>query len=41
MLDENALPAEIKELIREGNWAQGAVRIVIDNHIALFCTNGR
>ncbi len=36
MLDENALPAEIKELIREGNWAQGAVRIVIDNHIALF-----
>lgn len=36
MLDENALPAEIKALIREGNWAQGAVRIVIENHIALF-----
>lgn len=36
MLDENALPAEIKELIREGNWAQGAVRIVIENHIDLF-----
>ena len=36
MLDENALPAEIKAKIREGNWAQGAVRIVIDNHIALF-----
>jgi len=36
MLDENALPAEIKEIIRDGNWAQGAVRIVIDNHIALF-----
>ncbi len=26
MLDENALPGEIKELIRAGNWAQGAVR---------------
>src|SRR5574344_51329 len=36
LLDENALPAEIKELIREGNWAQGSVRIVIDKHIALF-----
>jgi phosphotransferase system, enzyme I, PtsP len=36
MLDENALPAEIKELIREGNWAQGAVRIVIDTHVAQF-----
>ncbi|WP_163122414.1 phosphoenolpyruvate--protein phosphotransferase [Acinetobacter portensis] len=36
MLDENALPAEIKEFIRDGNWAQGAVRIVIDKHIALF-----
>ena len=36
MLDENALPAEIKALIREGNWAQGAVRIVIENHIDLF-----
>lgn len=36
MLDENALPAEIKELIRAGNWAQGAVRRVIDKHISLF-----
>ena len=36
MLDENALPAEIKAEIRDGNWAQGAVRIVIDTHIALF-----
>ena len=36
MLDENALPAEIKELIRDGNWAQGAVKRVIDRHIALF-----
>ena len=36
MLDENALPAEIKTLIREGHWAQGAVRIVIDSHVAQF-----
>ncbi|WP_151708627.1 phosphoenolpyruvate--protein phosphotransferase [Acinetobacter brisouii] len=36
MLDENALPAEIKELIREGHWAQGAVKKVMDKHIALF-----
>lgn len=36
MLDENALPAEIKVFIREGHWAQGAVRIVIDNHVAQF-----
>ncbi len=36
MLDENALPAEIKELIRAGNWSQGAVRRVIDKHITLF-----
>ncbi len=36
MLDENALPAEIKALIRDGHWAQGAVRIVIDSHVAQF-----
>ncbi|TQR68171.1 phosphoenolpyruvate--protein phosphotransferase [Acinetobacter sp. RF14B] len=36
MLDENALPAEIKAEIRDGNWAQGAVRIVIDSHVAQF-----
>ncbi|USP40128.1 phosphoenolpyruvate--protein phosphotransferase [Acinetobacter sp. XS-4] len=36
MLDENALPAEIKELIRDGHWAQGAVRRVIEKHSALF-----
>lgn len=36
MLDENALPSEIKELIRAGNWAQGAVRRVIDRHSAHF-----
>ncbi|WP_353170223.1 phosphoenolpyruvate--protein phosphotransferase [Acinetobacter rudis] len=36
MLDDNALPAEIKELIRDGHWAQGAVKKVIDRHVALF-----
>lgn len=36
MLDENVLPFEIKEQIRNGNWAQGAVRRVIDKHVAIF-----
>ena len=36
MLDAHALPAEIKTEIKAGNWAQGAVRRVIDKHIALF-----
>nr|WP_314367074.1 phosphoenolpyruvate--protein phosphotransferase [uncultured Acinetobacter sp.] len=36
MLDENVLPSEIKDHIRAGSWAQGAVRKVIDKHIALF-----
>lgn len=36
MLDENALPSEIKDHIRTGSWAQGAVRKVIDKHVALF-----
>ena len=36
MLDETALPSEIKEHIRSGSWAQGAVRKVIDKHVALF-----
>ena len=36
MLDENALPSEIKDHIRSGSWAQGAVRKVIDKHVALF-----
>ena len=36
MLDENALPSEIKDHIRAGSWAQGAVRKVIDKHVALF-----
>ena len=36
MLDENALPSEIKDHIRAGNWAQGAVRRVMEKHTALF-----
>lgn len=36
MLDDNALPAEINALIRQGNWAQGAVRKVIEIHTAHF-----
>ncbi|WP_293743481.1 phosphoenolpyruvate--protein phosphotransferase [uncultured Acinetobacter sp.] len=36
MLDENVLPSEIKDHIRAGSWAQGAVRKVIDKHVALF-----
>lgn len=36
MLDDNALPAEINALIRGGNWAQGAVRKVIESHTAHF-----
>lgn len=36
MLDDNALPAEINALIRAGNWAQGAVRKVIEVHTAHF-----
>jgi len=36
MLDDNALPAEIVGKIKGGNWAQGAVRTVIDQHSAHF-----
>lgn len=36
MLDDNALPAEINALIRAGDWAQGAVRKVIEVHTAHF-----
>ena len=36
MLDDHALPAEINSLIRDGHWAQGAVRRVIDKHASLF-----
>lgn len=36
MLDEHALPLEIQDEIRAGSWAQGAVKRVIDKHIAHF-----
>ncbi|WP_410209564.1 phosphoenolpyruvate--protein phosphotransferase [Aquirhabdus sp.] len=36
MLDDHALPAEINAKIKAGNWAQGAVRAVIDQHTAHF-----
>lgn len=36
MLDDNALPAEINHLIRDGHWAQGAVRRVIEKHVNAF-----
>lgn len=36
MLDDNALPAEINASIRAGNWAQGAVRKVIEAHSSHF-----
>ncbi|MBF7683754.1 phosphoenolpyruvate--protein phosphotransferase [Acinetobacter sp. B5B] len=36
MLDDHALPQEIKEEIKAGHWAQGAVRIVLERHIAHF-----
>lgn len=36
MLDDNALPAEINALIRDGHWAQGAVRRVIEKHVNIF-----
>lgn len=36
MLDDHALPAEISGLIREGHWAQGSVRRVIEKHANAF-----
>ena len=36
MLDDNALPAEIAAEIRNGSWAQGAVRHVIEAHSVHF-----
>lgn len=36
MLDDNALPAEIAERIEAGNWAQGALREVIEEHMQSF-----
>lgn len=36
MLDDNALPSEIIEHITAGNWAQGALREVIEAHMQTF-----
>jgi len=36
MLDDHALGHEIRERIRSGSWAQGALRQVIDKHIHNF-----
>ncbi len=36
MLDDNALVTEIEERIRAGNWAQGALREVIEAHMQAF-----
>nr|WP_240776386.1 phosphoenolpyruvate--protein phosphotransferase [Nitrincola alkalilacustris] len=36
MLDDNALAAEIIARINEGNWAQGALREVISEHVREF-----
>ncbi|HEX4870029.1 MAG TPA: phosphoenolpyruvate-utilizing N-terminal domain-containing protein, partial [Moraxellaceae bacterium] len=38
MLDDNALGAEIEERIRAGNWAQGALREVIEAHMQAFAS---
>lgn len=36
MLDDNALGAEIEARIHAGNWAQGALREVIEDHMQAF-----
>lgn len=36
MLDRHALAAEVVGKIREGHWVQGALRIVIDEHVRNF-----
>ena len=36
MLDDNALGGEISDKIRQGSWAQGAVRSVILEHVHTF-----
>ncbi|HEX4869949.1 MAG TPA: phosphoenolpyruvate-utilizing N-terminal domain-containing protein, partial [Moraxellaceae bacterium] len=38
MLDDNALGAEIEDRIRAGNWAQGALREVIEAHMQAFAS---
>lgn len=36
MLDRHALPGEVVARIREGHWAQGALRMVIEEHVKNF-----
>jgi phosphotransferase system enzyme I (PtsP) len=36
MLDDRALGGEVTRLIRKGQWAQGALKHVIDEHVAHF-----
>ena len=36
MLDDQALGQEIREVIEQGHWAQGALRRVIDEHVSNF-----
>ncbi|MCZ6616748.1 MAG: phosphoenolpyruvate--protein phosphotransferase [Gammaproteobacteria bacterium] len=36
MLDENALPGDIRKNIRAGQWAQGALKQVIREHVGRF-----
>ncbi|ASK36611.1 phosphoenolpyruvate--protein phosphotransferase [Alloalcanivorax mobilis] len=36
MLDRHALPAEVIARIREGQWVQGALRMVVDAHVHNF-----
>lgn len=36
MLEDNALAGEVTERIRAGNWAQGALRQVVDQHVREF-----
>ena len=36
MLDRHALPGEVVARIREGHWAQGALRMVVEEHVRNF-----
>jgi len=36
ILDDNALVGEVVELVRQGQWAQGALRKVIQDHVKVF-----
>ncbi|MDX1635545.1 MAG: phosphoenolpyruvate--protein phosphotransferase [Marinobacter sp.] len=36
MLDDNALPGEVVNRIREGNWAQGALKQVVQQYVRHF-----